>query len=236
MQKIKILLTTILIFLANFSYAQFNDCKEYGFKGKLKKVTTYNYIDLEKNNSKWIVDENKLISIWEFIIDENQNFKEIRVKYFSDDSIEIYTYKYEFKDNLKTSYQKFDKNKIVVETAKFEWLNDKTYNTRFDFENYTIENRVILNNSYRDFIGENTVYEIYENEKIPIEKTSYKNFFNSNGIIQKAEKYDVMGNITSTIKSEIQKLDNNGNMTEFAIIKDDEKLERFIKRTFEYEE
>src|SRR5690606_36959432 len=94
--------------------------------------------------------------------------------------------------------------------------------------------KIILNDNYRDFIGENKVFEIYENEKVPIEITSYKNYFDKNGLIQKTEKYDVLGNITSTIFNEIQKIDIEGNMIEFAILNEDGTLERFVKREFEY--
>ena len=223
-----------LLLSFNNLYSQFNDSKEYGFKGKLKKVTTYNYVGLEKENGKWIADDKNLVSIWEFIVDRNQNFTEIRTTYFTNGSKEIQVYKYEFNDNLKTSYKKYDEKDNVIESAKFEWLNEKSYIETFSFDQYEIENKVILNDNYRDYIGENKVFEISDNEKIPIEITSYKNYFGSNGLVLKTEKFDVLGNITSTIKNEIQKIDKDGNMTEFAIIKDDGTLERFIKREFEY--
>ena len=230
------LLIFSLLFAVNFTFAQFNDCKEYGFKGKVKKVTTYNYVDLEKINGSWILDEKKLISIWEFIVDKNQNFREVKTTYFNKDSTEIYTYKYEFDNHLKKSYLKTDQNGNIVETAKYYWLNDKTYSTTFEFGDYIIETKSILNNLYRDYVGETTVYEVYENKKLPIEKTSYKNFFDNNGIIQKTEKYDVMGKITSTIINKVQDFDEKGNMVEFAIIEDNGTLERFVKRVFEYVE
>ena len=227
-------LLTLLLFSFNNVFSQFTDSKEYGFKGELKKIITYNYIELEKKNDSWILDDKKLVSIWEFIVDENQNFKEIKTTYFTNETKEIQVYKYEFTDNMKSSYKKYDEGGNVIETAKFEWLNEKSYIATFNFNKYIIENKIILNDNYRDFIGENKVFEVYENEKVPIEITSYKNYFDKNGLIQKTEKYDVLGNITSTIFNEIQKIDIEGNMIEFAILNEDGTLERFVKREFEY--
>lgn len=235
MRKFKLLFLLFFLSLTfNNLYSQFNDSKEYGFKGKFEKVTTYNYVGLEKENGKWIADEKNLVSIWEFIVDKNQNFTEIKTTYFTNGTKEVQIYKYEFKNNLKTSSKKYDEKGNIIETAKFEWLNDKSYQVVFNLDNYIIEYKVILNENYRDFIGENKVFEIYDNEKLPIDVTSYKNYFDINGLIQKTEKFDVLGNITTTISNEIQKTDNEGNMTEFAIVKDDGTLERFIKREFEY--
>ncbi len=228
------ILVIFLLLTFNNVFAQFSDSKEYGFKDELKKITTYNYTELDKKDDKWVLDDKKLVSIWEFIVDENQNFKEVKVTYFTNGTKEVEFYKYEFKNNLKSSYKKYNEEGKIIETAKFEWLNEKTYIATFNFNEYIIENKVILNDSFRDFIGENKIFEIYENGKVPIEITSYKNYFDKNGLIQKTEKYDVLGNITSTIFNEIQKIDNKGNMIEFAIIKEDGTLERFVKREFKY--
>lgn len=227
-------LVTLLLLTFNNAFSQFNDSKEYGFKGKLQKITTYNYVDIEKQNDKWIIDDKKLVSIWEFIVDENQNFSEVKTTYLANGLKEVQVYKYEFNNNLKSSYKKYDESGKVIETAKFEWLNEKTYIATFNFNDYIIENKVVLNDSFRDFIGENKVFEIYENEKIPIEITSYKNYFDNNNLPLKTEKFDVLGNITSTIINDIQKLDKKGNMIEFGIVKEDGTLERFVKREFEY--
>ena len=224
----------LLLFTFSNVFPQFSDSKEYGFKGELKKITTYNYIGLEKKNDKWIIDDKKLVSIWEFLVDENQNFREFKTTYFTNGTKEVQVYKYQFKDKLKSSYEKYDEDGNIIETAKYEWLNEKSYIATFKFSEYIIENRVILNDNFRDFIGENKVFEIYENDKVPIEITSYKNYFDKNGIIQKTEKFDVLGNISSTIYNEIQKIDIRGNLVEFAILNEDGNLERFVKREFEY--
>ena len=224
----------LLLFTFSNVFSQFSDSKEYGFKGEVKKITTYNYIGLEKKNDKWIIDDKKLVSIWEFLVDENQNFREFKTTYFTNGTKEVQVYKYQFKDKLKSSYEKYDEDGNIIETAKYEWLNEKSYIATFKFREYIIENRVILNDNFRDFIGENKVFEIYENEKVPIEITSYKNYFDKNGLIQKTEKFDVLGNISSTIYNEIQKIDIRGNLVEFAILNEDGNLERFVKREFEY--
>ena len=224
----------LLLFTFSNVFSQFSDSKEYGFKGELKKITTYNYIGLEKKNDKWIIDDKKLVSIWEFLVDENQNFREFKTTYFTNGTKEVQVYKYQFKDKLKSSYEKYDVDGNIIETAKYEWLNEKSYIATFKFSEYIIENSVILNDKFRDFIGENKVFEIYENDKVPIEITSYKNYFDKNGLIQKTEKFDVLGNISSTIYNEIQKIDIRGNLVEFAILNEDGNLERFVKREFEY--
>ena len=226
----------ILTFLINyFGYAQFNDCKEYGFKGKLKKVTTYNYSDLKKENKKWQIENDKLISKWEFIINEDQNFKEIKITLFDKDSVSmIYTSTYEFSSGKKSTYKRTDINETVVETGSYRWLNEFTYTINSNFsEGYNIESMYILNNNYRDFINESSIYSLENGERILIYKEGYENFFDENGYIKKSETYDIEKG-TLNLFNEIHKTDNYGNITEYAIIKENGELEKFVIRTFEY--
>ncbi|WLD24672.1 hypothetical protein NU10_04605 [Flavobacterium dauae] len=226
----------ILIFLVNyFGYAQFNDCKEYGFNGKLKKVTTYNYSDLKKENKKWQVENDKLISKWEFTVNEDQNFTEIKITLFDKDCISmIYTSTYEFSNGKKSSYKRTDINEKVVETGHYRWLNEFTYTINSDFfEDYNIESMYILNNNYRDFINESSMYSFENGEKILMYKEGYENFFDENGYIQKSQTYDIEFG-TSKLFNEIHEIDNFGNITEYAIKKENGELEKFVIRTFEY--
>lgn len=226
----------ILIFLVNyFGYAQFNDCKEYGFKGKIKKVTTYNYSDLKKENKKWQIENDELISKWEFIVNEDQNFEEIKIILFDKDSISmIYKSTYQFSNGKKSSYKRVDINEKVVETGKYQWLNEFTYKTNSDFfDDYSIESVNILNNNYRDFINESSMYSLENGEKILIYTEGYENFFDEKGFIKKSKTND-LENGSLILLNEIHEIDNFGNITKYAIKKENGELEKLVIRTFEY--
>lgn len=127
-------ITLILFLLPLFSMAQFTDCKEYGFKGDIRKVTTYSYFGLEKEDDQWIVDQTKLASIMTFYVDENCNFEKIEISAFDDGHFDTYTYRYYFEDGLKTSYTISNNDNEMIGSGTIEWISEKVYKSTISFD------------------------------------------------------------------------------------------------------
>lgn len=249
MKQLQCLLMIIYSLIANSSLAQYSDCKEYGFKGDIKKATTYNYRYLEDENGKPITSEWALLNIETFYVDKNQNFTKIEVKEFVNDTIKVFTYKFQFENNQKVGYKRFDENQNFMDEAKIEWLNDKAYLTKIhlkikDYE-YFLEKKDLLNNEYRNIMGEQIVYYMDEGKRSILDKYSYQFIFDQNGAPEKFEVFDEEGNLMLIYEYKAYKKDKLGNAIEFSSLRKREIGEKsknfytpstYSKREFEYYE
>ncbi len=237
MKKVKIA-TALFIFIVCLAHGQYNDCKEYGFKGPVKRAVKYKYTGLEKRNNEWIVDERKLNFIQKYLMNEDQNIETIKTTYPSEDSVEVHIVQFEFMNNFKVASNRTDENGNIISSTVFKWFSDKNYMAaEIVEEEILIEYWYSLNDNYRDHIGECRVYLLEAGIKLLYTKDSYKSFFEArNERPIKTEFYDADGNITSVLTPEIKKIDSYGNLVEYALIKEDGSLDSYIKVEFDYKE
>ena len=135
---------------------KWSDQNEYGFKGQVKSVFTKHYEELKKENSLWVIDENKLVSKQKIIFNSDGNIdKIIESRSLIDSTWHEETTTFIFKDGIKKSHKKMDLFGVQTERASYKWLNDKSYKLKVKQTNgLTIESISNLNSDFRNLNGE----------------------------------------------------------------------------------
>ena len=221
----QLLFIIIFIPIYTLSYSQLHsDQKEYGWRGKVKKVISYNYdvstLTVRKstiiNPAYW---KSKII----FYVNINGNIerKEVYSKPpLSLDSLSKLTFIYKFQNHGRIGYQ-FDQYGKLTDTLKFLWLSDTHYKIievnsagKIDL---TAETNLTKN--YRDNSGYFTMYDqdgkVDYGEKYvnTIDKEnrltkSVKAYIKTNKIVTTYFKYvrmDKLGNAEETHLSNVEK-------------------------------
>jgi hypothetical protein len=210
--------------------------KEYGYKGKVKTITTYNYDTLSFDVTNKIFDNrfwrNKIV----YIFDTSGNFDTI----FSYTQLPItidtvYTFKtaYIYSQQTKIALRINGKNEIT-DTVKFLWLNDTTYQTTETAVSGQVKQLgyLFLNKSYRDKAGKYTGYD--ENSKIDYNE-KYENLINDNGLLTKSFRTNLLTNTMTVVSYKYFDFDKFGNPTKIWLSNlFDKKVFRIIVRKFEY--
>lgn len=131
----------------------------------------------------------------------------------------------------------FDKkgNELKADTAIFKWINEKTYILVYQYNNYFYEITTILNDDYRDYMGITFVYEWVDGEKKFRKAEISENFFGKDGHIEKIVVTDIQTQVKTTRFVKDKVLDKKGNLIQYKVYDDSNKLLQYVERHFEYE-
>lgn len=213
-----------------------NDLKEYGYKGEVKSITTYNYDTLSFNETNKIFDRrlwgNKIV----YTFDIKGNFDTIFLYTQLPIIIDtVYTFKtaYDYSQQTKIALRINGKNE-VTDTIKFLWINDTTYKTIEIAVNGQdkVLSDLFLNKNYRDKSGKYTGYD--ENNKIEYSE-KYENRIDDNGLLTRSFKTNLLTNTKTIVSYQYFDFDKFGNPTKIWISNLlDKKVFRIAVREFEY--
>ena len=233
--KTPILLLFLSIFLATFAQKH-TDIKEYGFRGKAKKIITYTFDSTRYDSaSKTIADTGLWINRKVFVFNRKGNLESetVEAKYPNHDT--VFWNKKEYVYKKKERYA-LNLNAInsVMDTINYKWLNDTAYSTTEINERggFKLLSNLYLQSNYRDKSGKYVSF----NDKNEIDFCMlYENTIDENNLLESSLKTNVMtGEITIT-EYKYFDLDKQKNPTKI-IVRDKSKnrLDKIIFRLFEY--
>jgi len=230
-----IFIVSLLSFSLSFGQTH-NDLKEYGYKGKVKNMTTYNYDTLSFDETNKIFDNrlwrNKIVYTFDTTGNLDTIFSYIQLPFTNDT---VYTFKtaYTYSQQARIALRINGKNE-VTDTVKFLWINDTTYQT---IETAVKGQRKVLsdlflNENYRDKCGKFTGYD--DDNKIEYSE-NYENRINDNGLLTRSFKTNLLTHTTTIVSYQYFDFDKFGNPTKIWLSNFlDKKVIRIALREFEY--
>lgn len=230
-----IFIVSILSFSLSFGQTH-NDLKEYGYKGKVKSITTYNFDTLSFDETKKIFDDrlwrNKIIYTFDKYGNFDTIFSYIQLPIISDS---IYTFKTAYIYSQKTRVAvRINGNNEVTDTIRFLWLNDTTYQaieTNVNGQGKVLSD-LFLNKKYRDKSGNYTGYD--ENNNIEYNE-KYESLISDNGLLTRSYKTNLLTNTMIVVSYKYFEFDKYGNPTRIWLTNLlDKKVFKIVKRKFEY--
>lgn len=227
----------ILFALTITAFGQHTDLKEYGLKGKVKRITTMHFKDVMFSNGQWMptsFEKIQYTTVWHF---NEQGFLDTSKTslYLHPDTLGTNILIYEFKNGKKISGKYFNYRGLLTELYKITWSDQYTYSTITTDTNgtKTLESTSWLNKSFRDNKGE---YKSYENGQITLYE-KYSNIFDTTGLLIKAEFINVTENKNYSILYKHSKFDKYGNPTMTTQINiTDGTIKKMTIRRIEYYE
>lgn len=231
-----------LIFIVSFlsfslSFGQtHNDLKEYGYKGEVKSITTYNYDTLSFDKANNIAHNKLWRSKIVYTFDITGNFDTIFLFTQLPITIDtVYTFKtaYVYSQQTRIALRINGKNELT-DTVKFIWLNDTTYQTIETAVNGQgkILSDLFLNKNYRDKFGKYTGYD--ESNKIEYSE-KYENCIDDNGLLTRSFKTNLLTNTMTIVGYKYFDFDKFGNPTKIWLSNLlDKKVFSVVVRKFEY--
>ena len=233
---IKWILTISLIFaLANNIFAQHTDLKEYGLKGKVKRITTMHYTDVMFVDGQWMPISFEAFSLKTMLHFNEQGYIDTSMTsfFFEPESLVSNTLAYEFKNGKKVSGKYYDFSGMLIQHHQISWTDQYTYTTTATDINgiKLFESTSWLNDAYRDIKGD---YKSYQNgELIFYEK--YSDIFDENGQLIEAEFTNVLENKKYHVLYKHIEFDKNNNPTISTLINiTDGTIKKMILREIEY--
>lgn len=229
--------TTIifLLVLKITAFGQHTDIKEYGLKGKVKRITTMHYKDVMFSNEQWMpasFENVNYTTVWHF---NEQGFIDTAetTLLVNPDSLVTNTLIYEFKNGKKIYGKYFDYRGVLTEQYNVIWTDKFSYTTTTTDRSgkKTFESTSWLNKDFRDNKGE---YKSFENGKIVFHE-KYSDIFDTNGQLVKAEFTNLTENKTYFVLYKHSKFDRNNNPTVTTQINiSDGTIKKMTIRRIEY--
>ena len=209
----------ITIFISSYylSYSQsYSDQKEYGWRGKVKKVVSYNYDSLTPNIKKGIIINpaywrSKII----FYVNIYGNIekKEVYSKPpLSLDSLFKMTINYKYQNHGRVGYQ-LDQNGKLIDTLKFQWLSETHYKIVEVNSAGKIDliSEADLTKNYRDYWGYFVMYD--QDRKVDYGERYVNTIDKENRFIKSVKTFIKTNKIVTTYFKYVR-LDKSGNAEE----------------------
>jgi hypothetical protein len=212
--KIKFITTIIILFVLQISgFGQHTDIKEFGLKGKVKRIITLHYKDVSFSNGQWMPTSFENINyttVWHF---NEQGFIDTATTTLlvQQDSIITNTLIYEIKNGKKISGKYFGYGGVLNELYTIVWKDKYTYTTITTDTSGTkiFESTSWLTKDFRDNKGE---YKSFENGKVVFHE-KYSDIFDSNGQLVKAEFKNITESKNYFVLYKHSEFDRNNNPT-----------------------
>jgi hypothetical protein len=202
-------------------FPQHTDAKEYGYKGKIKTVTSYQYSLIKKAGNEYIPEDtgryygkntkyfniagnlDSMISSYDF-----SNYK----KGSTLKNVTRVVFYYDSKGIKRSGYMSVAMDdKVTEHIYTYTWKTAYEYTERLCVkgdEYPSSENHYTLNKDYRDYKGE---YKFYAKKDDLFTHTMYTNEFNKEGLITKSIETDLLTNEKTITRYEMKKTDMAGN-------------------------
>lgn len=206
----------IIFFLISISAVSQNnptDLKEYGFLGKIKKMTTTKFSAMLEDG-KWKIDSNQIQSRTIFEFNKVGNIERtVEFIYDENNHITKNVFDFSFKNDRKEHFIKSDSTGILGR-GKYNWVSPYKYELIFIEKNgMKIESYSNLNNDFRDSSGET---KNFENDSLTFE-FKYVNTLDKNGeILFFTMDYGISG-LNDKITISDKELDEQNNMIKFSL-------------------
>tara|TARA_R110002051_G_scaffold241020_3_gene301380 strand:+ start:64 stop:759 length:696 start_codon:yes stop_codon:yes gene_type:complete len=208
--------TLIIFFLISISAISQNnptDLKEYGFFGKIKKMTTTKFSAMFKDG-EWKIDSNQIESKIIFEFNKVGNIERtVEFTYDENNHITKNVFDFNFKNDRKEHYIKSDSTRIL-ERGKYDWLSPYKYEL-ISVDNNGIKNESYsyLNNDFRDISGGT---KRFENDSLTFE-FKYVNTLDKNGEILFLNMDYITSGFNDKIAISDKEFDEQNNMTKFSL-------------------
>lgn len=231
-----IFLVALSILVGCHSSIKPNDLKEYGFHGKVKRLSLIRYCnDLQKVNGQWDLDEEKIELKEVRYYNKKGNANKISYSFpldpknWNEFDIEV-KFKNGYKDRCLTQTEYGD----VYRINKFSWQDNYHYvlvTQEPDGSKHVATS--VLNKNFRDLSG---TYQYIVNGSITVSESYINNYDATGGLINSCETDELKNEIFCNVVDFLNK-DKYGNGT--LVISRNEKtgdLHRVETRIFEYYE
>ena len=190
-----------------------SDLKEYGFNGKVKRVTTFNYTEFKIANGEWQpLNDSSWSSKTVFDFNSIGNFVQtitIAKPQGSITSLTTLITKHTY-SNGNHFAKEYDINGMLLTTIKYEWVNNVSYKIfasniygKIDFTS-----KIQLNKNFRDQSGE---FMLYAGKDTLNYGYKYKNSIDTNNKFTKVIRTYAKTNMVEETYFVYQKLDANKN-------------------------
>ncbi len=206
-------------FFSIVSFSQYSDLKEYGYNGKVRKITLYEYDSL-----------NPEVTSGAIVHKENWHFKEVR-EYDENGVFQKGQKSVRSEENsnnifFTTSVAKYSKgNKTVIEyestgavfdSLKFTWTSDSSYHLIYYDDKGKIRGIYdnLLTSWYRDKGGHSFI--LFPND-IKIQEFRYINTFDKNKRVISSKRTDILNNTSKITLPQELSFDSHGNPSEIRL-------------------
>jgi hypothetical protein len=215
----KLCLFILYTLISILAFGQYSDIREYGFNGKIKKVTIYTYDSLNPEVKKGTI-----------IHKGNWQFKEIREydekglfqkgKKFDNASRDTNTI---FSVSSVVNYTKsgktvieYESGGLVFDSVKYTWTSDSSYHLVYYDNNGKIRttSENWLTSFYRDKAGHSF---IFSSNGQKVQEFRYVNTFNRNNRVVSSKRTDLFKKTFKTTLLQELQFDDHGNPAEIRL-------------------
>ncbi len=232
MKHFLFLISLLLIFSAMLSGQVCNDKVENGYKGNPKYVTTLHYNQLEKEEGKWIVDDDNLYFKEQRVLDEKGFLIEKRYWDMAIDKVNpSVVVKMHYTNGIKDSFTKLDGHGIQIGYGKIKWFNSHNYSIVSIDTHENGATQFFLAQNCRDSFR---IAYLFKADSMVYERT-YTHVFDAKGELTASNVSDYLDEDYYTLKYTDKEKDKYGNWIKYAIInKESGSLIKYIVQEFEY--
>ena len=208
----------------------YNDLNDYGYKGKIKSITTKFYSDIIQEQDNWeIQDTSKPRTTISNYFNQEGNFTRKNVTSQNNS----YQLIFDYSDKIKKGWKKNDNNGVVSEIGKYTYNDNKGFSeTSFDtVGTKKFQSNYVFSKTQRT----KTLEDIGYNEDGSINFHSFSTFDDdTDGHLQKLVTLDKLNQTTENFEFRILEKDKHNNPIKILLIRNSKPIE-IRKVTIEYE-
>ncbi len=208
----------------------YNDLNDYGYKGKIKSITTKFYSNIIQKEDRWNIEDtsNQRVTITKHF-NQDGNFTRKTVKSQNNSYLVVFDYS----GNIKKGWKKTDDNGVVSEIGKFSYNDNKGYSeTSFDTVGIKkFQSTYIFSKTQRT----KTLEDIGYNEDGSINFHSFSTFDDdTEGHLHKLVTVDKLNKTTEYFEFVILEKDRQNNPIKILLVRNSKPIE-IRKVTIDYE-
>jgi len=212
------------------------DLKEYGLKGKIKKITTFNYEDIILKGDEWQpVDTSVGTFKTEIVLNKNGNIELLSTGSMARNSASLpqnVTSTYSYENGMKSG--KHYENGIEKGTISYEWTDKKSYKIISYNKSGKIlfTSKIQLTDSFRDSSGE---FRLFDGGDTLVYGHTYENILDSENRLVRGIRTDLKSKERKETNFTYKQLDKSNNpLIIYLSYEKGDKPYRISLRTYEY--